>query len=109
MSNLKEQKCVPCEGGLPAMPEEDEDEYIKKISEWELDRSGIHKIKRTFEFKNFKEAMKFVNKVAEIAEEDGHHPDIYIYYNKVELELYTHAVQGLFKNDFIVAAKINEI
>ena len=91
------------------MSNEREEEYIEKISGWELKRTGIHKITRSFEFKDFKEAMEFVNAVADVAEEEGHHPDIYIYYNKVELKLYTHAVQGLFKNDFIVAAKINEI
>ncbi|MHA1341118.1 MAG: 4a-hydroxytetrahydrobiopterin dehydratase [Promethearchaeota archaeon] len=87
----------------------EEDEYIKQIPQWNLNRTDVHKIYREFKFKDFKHAMMFVNKVAEIAEKEGHHPDVYIYYNKVRLELYTHAVNGLFINDFILAAKINNI
>jgi 4a-hydroxytetrahydrobiopterin dehydratase len=87
----------------------DEDKNMKKIKDWILDREGTHKINKQFEFKDFKETMVFVNKVADIAEAEGHHPDIYIYYNKVKLELYTHAVKGLFLNDFIVAAKIDAL
>lgn len=73
---------------------------------WELKED---KIERKFEFKDFKEAMAFVNKVADIAESEGHHPDIEIKYNKVEIELSTHAIDGLSENDFIVAAKIDRV
>jgi len=107
--NLTSKHCVPCEGGIPPMPNEDEDRYIKEVPSWTLDREGIHKIRKTFKFKDFKEAMKFVNEVARIAEEEGHHPNIHIYYNRVEFELYTHAIKGLFENDFIMAAKIDQI
>lgn len=88
---------------------EDEDRYIKEVPSWTLDLEGIHKIKKSFKFKDFNEAMRFVNEVARIAEEEGHHPNIYIFYNRVELELYTHAIKGLFENDFILAAKIDRI
>jgi len=88
---------------------EDEDRYIKETPSWTLDREGIHKIKKSFKFKDFKDSMIFVNKVAEISEEEGHHPNMCIFYNKVQLELYTHAIKGLFENDFIMAAKIDEI
>jgi 4a-hydroxytetrahydrobiopterin dehydratase len=88
---------------------EDEDRYIKEVPSWTLDREGVHRIKKSFKFKDFKDAISFVNKVAEIAEEEGHHPNISIFYNRVELELYTHAIKGLFENDFIMAAKIDEI
>lgn len=67
------------------------------------------KIKQQFQFKNFKEAMHFVNQVAEIAETEQHHPDIYIFYNKVIIELWTHFIDGLTENDFIMAAKIESI
>jgi 4a-hydroxytetrahydrobiopterin dehydratase len=67
------------------------------------------KIGREFEFKDFREAMTFINKVAEIAKTEGHHPDLCCFYNKVKLELWTHAINGLFENDFIVAAKVNEL
>ncbi|MBD3350910.1 MAG: 4a-hydroxytetrahydrobiopterin dehydratase [Candidatus Lokiarchaeota archaeon] len=109
MSKLTNKKCVPCEGGLPAMDIPEENTNMKEIPEWALNREEIHKITREFKFKNFKKSMKFVNKVADIAEEEGHHPDIYIYYDTVKLELYTHAVNGLFINDFIIAAKVDEI
>ena len=68
-----------------------------------------HKLKKKFSFKNFKEAMDFVNAIAEIAEQECHHPDIYIVYNKVDIELYTHAVNGLSESDFIMAAKIDDL
>jgi 4a-hydroxytetrahydrobiopterin dehydratase len=106
---LSEKHCVPCEGGVPPMTNEDEDRYIKEVPSWTLDREGIHKIKKSFKFKDFKEAMKFVNEVARLAEEEGHHPNIHIYYNRVEFELYTRAIGGLFENDFIMAAKIDRI
>jgi 4a-hydroxytetrahydrobiopterin dehydratase len=72
-------------------------------------RDGTHKLRREFKFKNFKQSLAFVNKVSEIAESESHHPDIYIFYNIVKLELFTHAVGGLSENDFIMAAKIDEV
>lgn len=74
--------------------------------DWELDGDEIQ---RAFKFKDFKEAMIFVNQVADIAEDEGHHPEIEISYNKVKIELTTHAIDGLSENDFIVAAKIDKL
>lgn len=108
-SELSKKKCVPCEGKIPAMTLEEENKYIKEVPEWNLIKEGIHRIIREFKFKDFKESMKFVNSVAKIAEKEGHHPDIYIFYNKVRIELHTHAVNGLFMNDFILASKIDKI
>ena len=79
---------------------------MKKIDGWTTDNK---KISKTFKFADFKEAMKFVNKVADLAENEGHHPDINISYNKVEIILWTHAIGGLSTNDFIVAAKIDQL
>src|SRR3990167_6195268 len=107
--DLAEKHCVACEGGIPPMSNEEEDKYIKEVPSWKLVREGIHKIRKEFKFKDFKEAIEFVNKVAGLAEEEGHHPDIYIYYSKVILELHTHKIKGLFKNDFILAAKIDQL
>ena len=76
---------------------------------WTKSAGEIDKIEKLFKFKNFEEAMVFVNKVAEIAEEQDHHPDIFIQWNKVTLTLWTHAIKGLFENDFILAAKIDEL
>ncbi len=108
MTDLSEKHCVPCEGGTPlTLPEAEE--YYENIPGWNLEREKPHKISRTFTFDDFKQAMEFVNKIAEIAEKEGHHPDIGIHYNKVDIELYTHAVNGLSENDFIMAARINKI
>lgn len=105
MSELKHKKCIPCEGGSP-LPENQVKELLKKTPNWILKEK---KIERNFEFTDFKEAMQFVNKVADIAEEQGHHPDFHIHYNKVTLDLWTHAMNGLSENDFVMAAKINDI
>ncbi len=82
--------------------------YLAQVSEWSLSSDG-KEIMRTWMFPDFAQAMIFVNSVADIAEEQGHHPDIYIWYNKVELKLSTHSIKGLSENDFIVAAKIDEL
>ena len=105
-SGLAQKKCVPCEGGVQPLSESHVQELLPQVPEWVLEES---KLKREFKFKNFVQAMEFVNKVAEIAEGEGHHPDISIHYNRVSLELYTHAINGLHENDFILAAKVNEI
>ncbi|MEM4296008.1 MAG: 4a-hydroxytetrahydrobiopterin dehydratase [Candidatus Anstonellales archaeon] len=107
--DLTKKHCIPCEGGFPPMSNKEENEYIKKIKGWTLNRNGIHKISKYFVFKNFVDAMAFVNNVALIAEQEGHHPDIHISYNKVLIESYTHAIKGLSENDFILAAKIDKI
>ena len=87
------------------------DEIKKNLEElgsgWEL--VDTKKIRKDFEFKSFMDSIAFINKVAELAEEEGHHPDMFIYYKKVSLELWTHAIKGLHENDFIMAAKIEQI
>ena len=103
---LQEQRCVPCHGGMPPLPHEDAVVMHEEIPEWTLKDNSVE---RTFTFKDFKEAIDFVNKVAQTAEREGHHPDIHIYYNKVCLELTTHKIKGLSENDFILAAKINAL
>mgnify|MGYP001613854191 FL=1 len=81
---------------------------MKQTPGWTISDDG-KKISRDFQFKDFKEAMTFVNKTAAIAESEGHHPDFHIFYSKVRMELWTHAIGGLSGNDFIVAAKINAL
>lgn len=90
------------------MSPEESHAYLSQVLGWELDDAG-KKISKKYEFKEFKEAMAFVNQVAELAESEGHHPDISISYAKVHLELSTHAIGGLSENDFILAAKINQL
>lgn len=107
-NSLLHQKCVPCEGGTEPLSEKEVADYATALkTEWQIEENK--KLHKKFVFKDFTGAMAFVNKVAEIAESEGHHPDIYIYYNKVEIALTTHAIGGLSVNDFILARKIEEI
>ncbi|MBI4457955.1 4a-hydroxytetrahydrobiopterin dehydratase [Candidatus Uhrbacteria bacterium] len=105
---LTKQKCVPCEGGVPPISRPRAEELLAQTPGWSLDAEA-KKISRKFKFKDFAAAMVFVNKVGDIAEAEGHHPDFSIHWNRVDLDIWTHAIGGLFINDFILAAKINEI
>jgi 4a-hydroxytetrahydrobiopterin dehydratase len=107
--DLTNQKCIPCEGGEVPLDAKDEDSFHSEVPVWGIHREGKHYIERNFKFKDFSQAMKFVNGVAKLAEDQGHHPEIGITWNKVTLILHTHAIGGLSKNDFIMAAKIDEI
>ncbi len=103
--NLTEKHCIPCEAGTPPLDAAAVAEFAKSAPDWKVIEAK--KLSREFKFKNFEEAMAFVSRVAEIAESEGHHPDISIFYNRVRLELSTHAIGGLSENDFILAAKID--
>ncbi|MEN9582927.1 MAG: hypothetical protein RL641_881 [Candidatus Parcubacteria bacterium] len=106
--NLTQKKCQACEGGVAPLTKEEALSYMGEVSSWTLS-DDAKKISREFKFKDFVKAMNFVESVADIAEMEGHHPDIHISYNKVLLELYTHSIKGLSENDFIVAAKVDQI
>ena len=104
---LLNKRCVPCEGGTKAFNREQIEHYLKEAPEW-----GVvdGKIEREFVFKDFKEAMVFVNGVGQLAEREGHHPDILIHgYKKIKITLSTHSIGGLSENDFILAAKIDKL
>ena len=106
--DLASKKCIPCETGISPLDIGDVGQYLKRVPGWVYDgTTGVGKITRDFKFRDFKEAMVFVNKVAEIAEAEGHHPDIHIFYNQVRLDIWTHAANGLTENDFVLAAKVN--
>jgi len=103
--NLSQKKCIPCEGGTKPFTKEEIEQYNQMLkSPWEVVEEK--KIKRQFKFKDFTEAMQFVNQVANIAEKEQHHPDIAIVWNKVTITLTTHSIGGLSENDFILASKI---
>lgn len=106
--DLTSKKCIPCEGNTKPLTPEKAADFLVHIPGWEIVENG-KKIRKTFEFRNFVKAMAFVDKTADVAESEGHHPDIHIFYNKVTLELWTHAIDGLSENDFILAAKINKL
>lgn len=106
--SLTEKRCVPCEGGVPTIKGGEIENYTCQLkSKWSV--VDGKKIRREFTFPDFVAAMAFANRVAEIAESEEHHPDLHIYYGRVVVELWTHAIDGLSENDFIVAAKIDEI
>ena len=108
--DLASKKCIPCETGISPLDIGDVGQYLKRVPGWVYDgTTGVGKITRDFKFRDFKEAMVFVNKVAEIAEAEGHHPDIHIFYNQVRLDIWTHAANGLTENDFVLAAKVNSL
>lgn len=106
MSELTQKRCVPCEGGIPSLGKSDVERLLAQVAGWRLDGKWITK---EFKFKNFVAAMKFVNRVADLAEAEGHHPDIHIHYNRVRFDIWTHAIDGLSENDFILAAKIDAL
>ncbi len=108
MVPLSSKKCIPCEGDMPALEKNTVIKLTRELNaEWQI--VDFKKISREFKFKNFSATMLFVNKVADLAEAEGHHPDLHIFYNKVVVELWTHAVGGLSENDFILASKIDLI
>ena len=105
---LTHQKCVPCEGNVQPFTPDQVKIYAPQVPEWRVLEDK--KLEREFKFKNFVAALTFINKVGAIAEQEGHHPDIYLHgWNKVTFTLWTHAIKGLFLNDFILAAKIDEV
>jgi len=108
MSDLTSKVCVACEGGVAPLNEAQINDLLSQLTAtWDV--VDNKKIRRTFQFADFAQAMEFVNRVAELAELEGHHPDIHVLYNKVTFELWTHAINGLSENDFILAAKIEEL
>ncbi len=107
VNDLLKKKCVPCEKkGIKPFDKAEAQKYVDQALGWVLDQDA-RKISKEFKFQDFIGAINFVERVADIAEMEGHHPDIHIHYNKVLLELSTHAIGGLSENDFIVAAKID--
>jgi 4a-hydroxytetrahydrobiopterin dehydratase len=105
---LAKQSCMPYSEGTPALPADRANELVREVPGWALGPQEP-RLWREYAFPDFAKAMRFVEKVAKIAEKEGHHPDIHIHYNRVKLVLWTHAIGGLSENDFIVAAKINSL
>lgn len=106
MAELLEQKCVPCTGGLPPATEEEIDKYKTEIPEWEIITvSGELRLQRVYKFPDFKSALAFTNSVGDIAEAEGHHPVLVTEWGQVTVTWWTHAINGLHQNDFIMAAK----
>jgi 4a-hydroxytetrahydrobiopterin dehydratase len=105
-TELRKKRCVPCEGGAKPLSREQAEVHAELLEGWTLDGEA-KRISKEFRFKYFVQGMSFVQAVADIAETEGHHPYIHVFYNTVRLELSTHAIDGLSENDFILAAKID--
>jgi 4a-hydroxytetrahydrobiopterin dehydratase len=105
---LSRKRCIPCEGNVPPLSREEVEKYLSQVEGWTLVKDGTV-IQKILTFKDFDATMEFVNKVAAVAEEEGHHPDLDVSYGKLGIELTTHAIGGLSENDFILASKIDRI
>lgn len=107
MSELSSKQCVPCRGGVPPLRGEEVQRLQAQLNGWEVVLE--HHLKKNYGFSNFAEALKFVNRVGELAEEQGHHPDICFGWGKAEVTIWTHKIDGLTESDFILAAKIDKL
>jgi 4a-hydroxytetrahydrobiopterin dehydratase len=104
--DLTNKKCKPCEGGVPALTQDEAENLLKQLDNWELNNNIISK---TFEFKNYYQVMAFVNAVAWMTHREDHHPDMTVGYNQCRVDYSTHAIGGLSENDFICAAKVDAL
>ena len=107
MSDLAKKTCIPCKGGVPPLKGEKLDDLLEKLkNDWKIIKE--HHLEKEYSFKNFKEALDFTIKVGELAENQGHHPDIFLAWGKVKLTIWTHKIDGLTESDFIFAAKADK-
>lgn len=106
--DLSKKNCTPCKGGVPPLKGQQLEQFHRQLGEsWKV--IDEHHLEKEYVFKNFREALAFTNKVGEIAEQEGHHPDILLTYGKVKIQLWTHKINGLSESDFILAAKCDTI
>lgn len=104
--NLASKHCIPCEGGVPPLNEEERQKLLQELDQhWEIIDNRLEK---TYRFPDFKQALFFTNHIGEIAEKEGHHPDIHLSWGKVKVMIWTHKINGLTESDFILAAKCDE-
>ncbi len=107
MSDLAAQECVPCKGGVPPLAGEELEALSRRLGGgWGV--AGGHHLEKEYKFPNFVDALAFVNRVGALAEEQGHHPDIYLTWGKVKLTIWTHKIDGLTESDFVFAAKADQ-
>ncbi|MDC0628049.1 4a-hydroxytetrahydrobiopterin dehydratase [Pelagibacteraceae bacterium] len=111
MNELFEKKCVPCDGNVPPFDKTEIHKYLKKVDGWDVksNEDKSYYLLKEFKFKNFVESQNFVAKVGNIAEHEGHHPDISFGWGYCKVKIFTHAIKGLVESDFILAAKVDKI
>jgi 4a-hydroxytetrahydrobiopterin dehydratase len=107
MDNLASRECVPCRGGVPPMKGDEIKKFAEQLKGWDVVED--HHLRKIYEFKDFREALAFVNRVGQLAEEQGHHPDISFGWGRAEITIWTHKIDGLTESDFILAAKIDKL
>ena len=107
MSELSKRECVPCRGGVPPLKGAEITTLLTQLNGWNV--VDEHHLERSYKLSNFAEALKFVNKVGDLAEQQGHHPDICFGWGNVEIKIWTHKIDGLTESDFILAAKIDQL
>jgi 4a-hydroxytetrahydrobiopterin dehydratase len=107
MSELASRQCVPCRGGVPPLQHEAITDLLGQLDGWEV--VDQHHLKKNYRFANFREALAFVNRVGDLAEEQGHHPDICFGWGNAEISIWTHKIDGLTESDFVLAAKIDQL
>jgi 4a-hydroxytetrahydrobiopterin dehydratase len=107
MSELADRECVPCRGGVPPLGAEEIQKLLGQLAGWEV--IDEHHLRKQYKFKNFREALDFVNRVGELAEDQGHHPDICFGWGQAEITIWTHKINGLTESDFVLAAKIDKL
>lgn len=107
MSELASRQCVPCRGGVPPLKGSEITKLLDDLEGWEV--VNEHHLRKGFQFSNFRESQEFVNRIGDLAEEQGHHPDICFGWGKAEITIWTHKIDGLTESDFILAAKIDHL
>ena len=108
VTELAKKECVPCKGGVPPLKGKELNElYAQLGADWKV--VDVHHLEKEFKFNNFRQALDFTNKVGELAESQGHHPDIFLSWGKVKLMIWTHKIDGLTESDFVFAAKVEEL
>ena len=107
VSELANKECVPCKGGVPPLAGDKIQELLQELDGWSIEQE--YHLTRTYQLSDFAEALAFVNRIGEIAEQQNHHPDIYLAWGKVGVEVWTHKIKGLTESDFIFAAKVDAV
>lgn len=110
MTQLADRACVPCRGGVPPMERSQAEQMLEQLGGgWQLRENGYLSLEKTYRFKNFAQALDFVNRVGTLAEEQAHHPDIYLAWGRATLQIWTHKIKGLTESDFVFAAKCDRL
>lgn len=107
MSDLASKTCVPCQGGVPPLPADRCQALLQQLAGWSIERD--HHLSKTYKFPNFADALAFVNRIGAVAEAQNHHPDIFLTWGKVRVEIWTHKIDGLTESDFVLAAKFDQV